>query len=190
MELIIWKLIGIRESSLAEKIEPLIEKSNITVGYRPHVPYIELKLWVNVHDKSKEEKCLNEIRKIIEPWYICDGNFNPYNEFCKINRNNILLIDKATQGLFARKLRPFLKQNETTIIGKINADIPTDKQTTLLEITEVSNEGIWAVNFNGQIQKLELPFQYRQIKSDIKDRFVCEITILTLLKKWNNNDKS
>ena len=159
MELIIWKLIGIRESSLAEKIEPLIEKSNITVGYRPHVPYIELKLWVNVHGKSKEEKCLNEIRKIIEPWYICDGNFNPYNEFCKINRNNILLIDKATQGLFARKLRPFLKQNETTtIIGKINADIPTDKQTTLLEITEVSNEGIWAVNFNSQIQKLELPF--------------------------------
>ena len=60
MELIIWKLMGISESLLAQKIEPLIDSSTITSGYRPHVPYIELKLWIEKDNKEKEQNNLDK----------------------------------------------------------------------------------------------------------------------------------
>lgn len=188
MELIIWKLLGIRESSLAEKIEGIIDNSKIISGYRPHVPYIELKLWINKTDMENEKDKLSQIRNLVDPWYISDGDFNPYSEFCRGLKKEVLLVDKATDGLFAEKIRPYLRGDEHTIIGDIDYKDNGDGSYHILEITAVAEDGYWEVNMNGDRQKLELPFKYRKIKTDLKNRFISEITILKLLGKWNNND--
>jgi len=188
MELIIWKLLGIRESSLAEMIEPIIDNSKIILGYRPHLPYIELKLWVNTADKSSQEAKISKIRSLVDPWYVSEGSFNPYEDFCSKIEKEILLVDKATDGLFAQKIRPYIKGDEHTIIGFVDQKESSVENYYKLEISELSEEAYWEVNMNGHRQKLELPFKYRKTKAELKSRYISEITILELLAKWNKND--
>ena len=182
MELIIWKLMGISESLLAQKIEPLIDSSTITSGYRPHVPYIELKLWIEKDNKEKEQNNLDKIKKLVEPWYISEGDFDPYLSFIStMKQDKLLIVDKASNGLIQNNFRPHLNSTEHSIIGEVVFDKDSYIDYTKLEISPLSDDSSWTVSLNDIKYELELPFKYKNLKAEIKERYISEMSILKII---------
>ena len=187
-ELIIWKLMGISESLLAEMIEPLVEGSELVLGYRPHVPYIELKIWIDTKRKSKYQDLISNIRKTVDPWYISHGEFNPYKELAKLVSRELILIDNASQGLFASKIRPFLRFKERTVIGDVKLDKDELPNCEVIVISDMNDDGGWTISCNGDKENLELPFKYRKINKDIMNHFVSELSVLKVLQMMDENE--
>ncbi len=44
--LLIWHTIGVSESKLGERVEAVLEGSGYLTGYRPHIPYVDIKVWI------------------------------------------------------------------------------------------------------------------------------------------------
>lgn len=68
-----WHCIGLSESRLGEIVEKALEGSGYTTGYRPHIPYVDVKVWTPSHI-NRGDAFLERLDHQISPWTIArDG---------------------------------------------------------------------------------------------------------------------
>lgn len=64
-----WTCLGVPESEVAEKVEPVIKGHGVEVGYRAQVPYVKVKVFVTPSQKSIVEG----IEAALKPWIVARG---------------------------------------------------------------------------------------------------------------------
>lgn len=69
-----WDTVGLGESQVAELTEPLVQGLNGEVGYRVHLPYVEVKLNLTRSEWARNEELLTRIESVLGPHTIArDG---------------------------------------------------------------------------------------------------------------------
>ena len=66
-----WQCLGKSESALGELVESAIEGSTLTSGYRPHIPFVEVKLWSPDEDTERNRPFMEAVEQAIKPWLVC-----------------------------------------------------------------------------------------------------------------------
>lgn len=109
-----WDTMGVGESDIASTVEEVlkkIKKKNFEVGYRVHMPYVEVKF---SYLKSNEDKLKATIENITETLKFCtvarDGD-DVINIFAKKLQafQTIYVEDQATGSFLMNRMVPFLR---------------------------------------------------------------------------------
>jgi molybdenum cofactor synthesis domain-containing protein len=112
-QLILFRTIGIGEGLIAEQVEDLIRGQDLRVGYRAHVPYVEVKLWVN-NSKAKElAPVLAAVEKALKP-HLANRNHEDAVDGLKaaLKRGlQIRILDRATHGLLQSRIQESLDRD-------------------------------------------------------------------------------
>lgn len=100
-----WLTLGFSEGHIAEKLDKLVENTNVQVGYRAAMPYIEIKL------SSTDEHEFNAMRarfiKTIAPNIVSDNHKTAkelFYDYIMTLDKSITIIDNATKGYLASQL--------------------------------------------------------------------------------------
>ena len=100
-ELVLFRTLGLGEGLIAEKTEAAISGSGLRVGYRAHLPYVEVKLWVPVRDRARHEGTIEAVKEAISPWLVGQGDgHDAADALISVVRQGarVEVIDDATCG--------------------------------------------------------------------------------------------
>ena len=110
-ELVILRCLGKPESDVAEITEAAIAGSGLRVGYRAHLPYIEVKLWVPAASRQAMQPVINKVEADLGDWIISRGKEDLADPLLQILNNTqqklrtpVEIIDGATAGFLQDRL--------------------------------------------------------------------------------------
>lgn len=138
----IWNTMGLGESEVAFQIENVIKDFDVTVGYRIHLPYIEVKISYLKSQSQNNSVLVNNIQRTLAPILVYKDKY-PYPDFFKnlfAPYPSIMLIDEMTQGGLATDLKNWVPQWENKKITYRNhgTEIALSDDAILLAVTKTS----------------------------------------------------
>ncbi|MCX7123974.1 MAG: competence/damage-inducible protein A [Gammaproteobacteria bacterium] len=101
-----WRLLGIGESNIAEKLEQLETEYNLEFAYRAHYPFIDVKLILDPYIKF-HSKILAQVEMIVQPYFVTHLNIpltQQLIDFLKHSGRTLFIEDLATKGYFLQKI--------------------------------------------------------------------------------------
>jgi molybdenum cofactor synthesis domain-containing protein len=97
-----WTLLGMPESEVAEKVEPIVKNLGLEIGYRASVPYVFLKIRGIAFSQELERKLDAEFSRYL----VGKGKVDLVTELAKLLSGQELLIqDEVTRGLLSDRLK-------------------------------------------------------------------------------------
>ncbi|HVK60287.1 MAG TPA: hypothetical protein VM432_02005, partial [Bdellovibrionales bacterium] len=166
-ELHIFRTLGPGESTIAEIVEPLIQGHGVRVGYRAHLPYVEVKLWIKRGYSANE--VLASIQRELGTSLVATGDEDLADAMISVFAGQTVAIrDGVTRGEFEARLRERLPQEFSgavsveTAFGSV-ATAPVEPVVSVglrFELHERQNKGeFWSVtvkNSSGVVCELEV----------------------------------
>lgn len=101
-----WRLLGVSESAIAEKIDPIGREFNVQFAYRASYPFIDVKLMLDPHSKN-HSKILIQVETVVKPYFASHLNLpltQQLQEFLQSNPKTFAIHDTATKGYFLQKI--------------------------------------------------------------------------------------
>ena len=113
-KLVIFRCLGRGESDVAELTEEAIKGSGLKVGYRAHMPYVEVKLWYRAGDRAKIEIYLSRVESALSTWIVNRDDEDLADGFLDLvlRGQEIHVRDYATGGLFQERLSQRLRERK------------------------------------------------------------------------------
>jgi nicotinamide-nucleotide amidase len=202
-KILILRTLGRGESEIAELTEEIIRGTLVKVGYRAHLPYVEVKLWFKERERERVQPILDKVEATLAPYLINRNDEDLADDLIKIvdAGMGLFIRDRATAGFLQERVNERLRLRQQTKV-KMGGALTIETQllawplrTTEAEVqgfgvyAEISadeNAGLWRVKLKtpqGGDQKLEvMPTPLYNLSSDRGRRFLVEQTLL-LLKK-------
>ncbi len=176
IQLLRWNCLGLSESLIAEKVEDVIRETGLVVGYRPHIPYVEVKLWIPNRIRAQHEELIQRLTYELKPWLIYQNGDDPGRQFLKVlsRFSEPVIFDLGTQGQLGMRLGSLTpKDNEDdkdtlgyTLITEISRnvdsssleDLAASDENLLLSVGPMSLSGNWQVHaqLSGSVVSKEL----------------------------------
>lgn len=105
-----WECIGISEAELAERVEAAVKDLPVLMGYRPHIPYVEIKAWISSNG-AKKNQIMENIEAVVKPYCVGRGDFDAAAAFLKTatNLGSFQVLDFCTHGFIAERLGALLR---------------------------------------------------------------------------------
>lgn len=157
----IVRTMGIGEGALASGVEEIVteaqarfrESGPLMMGYRAHVPYVEVKIWSEPHQAEALAALLAEIRKRYRSLIVNEGDADVADGFInRIVRNEMrkvrtLVCDEVTDGEFFRRIQERARERSET----------GEENRTLLEalrqdMAYFQGQGQWLKEIQGVVQ--------------------------------------
>jgi len=140
-QLLLWHCLGASESALGEIVEKALEGSGYLTGYRPHIPYVEVKVWLPADVDVQTCSYLKRLDEKISEWIIYRGEDDIAEQLVKaLNRFSAIHIeDQLTIGNLANRLGPYLR---TKPYSDLNSKLSINTgcvQPTVVEVKEALN---------------------------------------------------
>jgi len=191
-----WHLIGKSESALGELVEATIAGSTLVSGYRPHVPYIEIKIWCRESELFSNQHYLDKLNAALSPWLIGRNDEDCIDRllFRFRNYSHIIVKDSGSSGAFADRLGQAWKKIgnadlqlevhehfPSTHLGTENTPQRPGPGELILEILPVQEDGTWNIVWRSEQehrqQTLKLPYRRDPRRTDRERRFVSEMSL-------------
>ncbi|MFN8790543.1 MAG: competence/damage-inducible protein A [Bdellovibrionales bacterium] len=191
-----WDLLGLGENQVAKIVEPLVEGSGLEVGYRVHVPYVEIKLSYFQSQAAAAATYLQAVEKAVEPYCVAKNGEDVAQmagEFL-LKAPRLVFEDTVTEGWLLKRLqtplRSLMKRNGLVYSQMAHQEIlPDDWRLSVRSDSP-----------NSCILKLERPSESwleAQLSSPwtsslMQDRSKMLLTelILVELKRWSKKSSS
>lgn len=123
----IWNTMGVGESDVSYQIENLVKDYDVVVGYRVHLPYVEVKITYLKSQTEKNRPLVAAIEKTLQPILIYRNKY-PYPDFFKTffqTRPALTLIDEVTRGGIFADLKLWLDQWDKQTVAYFNHPVST-----------------------------------------------------------------
>jgi nicotinamide-nucleotide amidase len=182
-----WQCLGISESQIAELVESLIRGSSLVAGYRPHLPYIEIKIWCKASLRAKEQPLLEKLDAMLDRWTVArDDEDVLLHLLANIDDfDDIHIEDSCTLGALSHRIGQAWSMNPTATLTLNEHFSPNNnvhdirgKKKLSLIIGPISAEGEWDIWYKTdhvqKLQTLKLPYKRHPKRSRRERLFVCE----------------
>lgn len=174
----IWNTIGLGESEVAFQIEKLVKDYDVTVGYRVHLPYVEVKI---VFFKSQQEyiqPLINLIQEKLKPILVYKKKY-PYPDYFKNlfeSFQSISIVDEVSQGGIVNDLKEWISNWGSKKINYFNhvPEKAIDRTETILSSEILPNQIFFSVI------KMKMAVLVKLTSSNLNLRF--EISLEPLAK--------
>jgi nicotinamide-nucleotide amidase len=198
-----WQCLGQPEAALGELVESIIIGTDLISGYRPHLPYVEVKVWCLESRLPQNQAVLDRLDIALAPWLISRNDEDFLSRLFAIFRDfrSVHIVDQGSYGAIAERLGQawakasldLLKvhiehrwgpETNTSTVG-----IPPSSDSLALSIGPLNDQGEWTIEWWSEQQKrsktLKLPFRRDPKRFDRERRFVCEMS----LASWSRTPK-
>jgi hypothetical protein len=107
-----WSCMGKSEAALGEITEAALAGSGLLTGYRAHIPFVEVKVWVPERELKRAEPYLAKLEAILKPWAVTrNGNdlgatMVEHLAFA----DEVEIYDSATAGVLGERLGSLLRR--------------------------------------------------------------------------------
>ena len=160
-----WDTIGVGESDIAVIVEEILNGHAADVGYRVHLPYVEVKLSFFKSQESKNQKLIENLTKSLE--------------FCTVSRDGedvAKLLAKKIKHFPSITVRDELSGQFLTnrLMPSLRAYMSTNQWTfTNLEIQQSScSLDLWLKGFDGECCEIGLRTTKISIKETINSPYI------------------
>lgn len=184
------RTLGAGESAIAEIVEPIIVGSGLKVGYRAHVPYVEVKLWAKRSETVKAKAVIAAVEKAISPFIVGYGNEDLADSVLNAVSagRSVLIRDEASKGLFEERLMERIRGVGTrpvagrlTVVSSLLGEPLESAGSTVdieIRIAELEGEKTWSlgVKKTGELpRELEVkPTALYNFGTERGRRYLCE----------------
>lgn len=193
-QLKILRFMGRGESQIAEVVEEIIKDSGLRVGYRAHLPYVEVKLWFTQAESSRALDCLAKIEEALKTWLVNrdqEDVTDPLIDWLVRGKNRVKIIDAATAGVLHERLSAKLRSQKAALAIETRYDgqLPTfqaggPEKALLVRLLADESAGLWRIGVRtvaGQETVLEEKpvFNYK-VSSERARKYITERLFLVL----------
>ena len=191
-----WRCLGVSESKLGEVVEEVLKDSAYLIGYRAHMPYVDVKVWVPENRLSEFKlEWQKKLEVAIAPWLVGHDNMDTAEKFRKACplAVPIYVLDRATRGYLAKRvysesLAPGCQL--TVITSDSTSPMPSvEKGCMVVTIAANHDAGAWQVSLTGDGPHENFSEQSRYKGKIHRERLIAYIGEKTMLKliEWLAN---
>lgn len=191
-----FHIMGQTESAIAEMVEDIVRDTEITTGYRPHFPYLEVKIWLPVNEISRYQSQLLQIETILQPWL--KGKDDDDIALTLVQKlivyPEVQIFDGGSFGFLGERLGPILRHmrkdlttSEISILAEYGASSAADEwmeemfqladvDTLCLFLAPVYADHTWRIGwiYNGVSATATRNFPYASSSADRYQKFQAE----------------
>ena len=160
-----WDILGYGESEIAKWTEEALMGSGLEIGYRVHLPYVEVKVSFLKSQENATQIWIEKLNEKIGAFTVLRNGEDAAQKLCQILKRfpKIKIYDDAGSSfLFTRlemPLRPLLQKNKIAIQNFIEAEgVPMDPESLTL-FTRQQEENRVQVGFHWRGQTRETIFE-------------------------------
>lgn len=193
VELLRWQCLGLSESKLGEIVAELIQGSSLVAGYRPHIPYVEVKIWCKSSQRANEQHRIDRIDAAIAPWVmgrddedLLDRLLPHFDQF-----DEVVIDDQASLGAIAQRIGQRWtaeRKARLTVHDYFAPKAPigdlAGRNTLHLILAPLDAEGSWDICYKTSerqnLQTLKLPYRRHPSRMDRERLYVCEVSLAAL----------
>ena len=198
VELIRWQCLGLSESKLGEMVEELIQGSSLVAGYRPHLPYVEIKIWCKKSQRVQEQFTIDGIDAAIHRWVVSKGDEDVLDNLLPQFDNfaEVIIDDQASLGAIGHRIGQRWSPDTKTKLTIID-QLPSQATKSVkpfyeaegshklqLVIGPIDAEGAWDVWYKSpemkKLQSLKLPYKRNPKRMDRERLYICELSLAAL----------
>jgi nicotinamide-nucleotide amidase len=120
IQLLLWQTLGQSESAIGEITEEALRGSGLQTGYRVHLPYVEVKVWVPQSRAERSGDFVSALDQALRPWTITKGDQDVAELFlCALQglSGDLVIQDALTHGLIAERVLPLLRKPSFRALG-------------------------------------------------------------------------
>ena len=101
-----WHVMGHSESKLGEIVHEILGPTNLTVGYRPHRPYVEVKVWYEKEQLDQIREPFKRLESVLGDSLIChDDEDIAQNLLTKWQSfSKVVIVDEISEGYLNQRL--------------------------------------------------------------------------------------
>lgn len=113
VDLRLWQTLGKSEAAIGEITEGALQGSGLQTGYRVHLPYVEVKVWVPRSRAESSRLSLEALDRALEPWTVAKDNEDVAELFLRALERlpgEVVVHDALTPGLIADRAFALLRQ--------------------------------------------------------------------------------
>ena len=187
-----WDTIGVGESEVAFQVEELLKDRprnlKLEIGYRVHLPYVEVKLTFEQSDSGTWQLFLNKIENQLAPITVA-RNFEDAAEMVakKLADIDFTFYDFVSEGFLHSRLSPFLrnlprwsfKQSDTPL----SVDFFENEDDFLALIPYEEDKCIVCYSVDGRLEQIavEAPMK-SELMSERRKQYFAEMALIELKK--------
>ena len=150
--LVILRTLGKAESEVAELAEPHVAGSSLKVGYRAHMPYVEVKLWYRGSETAEALPIVGKIASELKTWLVNRDEEDVADPLIAVlgRGERIRIYDRATQGILQSRLFELIQAREPK--GKsLDLVVQTEHRLAGNPAPSAADEGFkgWIVELSG-----------------------------------------
>lgn len=196
-----WHCLGLSESALAELVEAAIAGSQLTSGYRPHFPYVEVKIWCADAAIASSAPYFAKIEAALKPWLVARDDEDCAHNFLLQLRDyeEVWIDDDASAGALADRLgqawikakleSPRLIFRERFPAKSAARDWPSPPAGVLhLSLGAMQEDGSWTIAWHSPQQRreqsLKMPFKRSSQRADRERRYITEKSLIA----WSRDE--
>lgn len=145
----VWHCLGQSESKVGELVEDALKGSGLITGYRSHMPYIHVKVWIPKNLRAEfDASWKRELEAALQPWIVGRNDFDAAKSLLEATKNipGLTVIDTATAGYLASRIfRLEPQQSPITIITTSDSNFKDKASLFLAHISADLSSGSWII---------------------------------------------
>lgn len=206
----IIRCLGLGESSVAEIVEAQILGSDCRVGYRAHMPYVEVKLWYVQSQSASATATISKVDSALRKWVVNHDDEDVADPLLAACEQRVIEIrDEVSRGVLADRLfqrvRHRGKATRLTMTTVMDATQEYDAEVALptgidLRITLQADRGAgsetperWAVLIRGSsgfyAKQIVTPIFNYKLDSERGRKFIAEKALI-VVGAWLNESQT
>ncbi|MFW7380353.1 MAG: competence/damage-inducible protein A [Oligoflexus sp.] len=190
-QLLRWQCLGHSESSIGELVESVIQGTELISGYRPHIPYVEVKIWCPLQKRDSYAPVLETLEKTLSPWLASrDDEDLAQLLLQQLSRfPRVQIYDAGSQGVLTERLgqayRRLTKPNAIVQWTEVWDQLEKGsswieevlnhaaKEQLTLAIGSLNSQGQWPLGLTYQGRRLtkDMQLPYRGSQAGRQDRY-------------------
>jgi nicotinamide-nucleotide amidase len=168
--LIRWQCLGKSEASLGEIVERVVAGKLVRTGYRPHVPFVEIKVWFQ--NNQSHDDLISAMDEALKPWCVGKDDADAWREVLELLEcatKHVRVLDLSGTGELTNRLLSLRGKSDISFAKfstsfAIEGDCHDQADGTVdIVIGEIVGD-VWRASLaaDGNIlAEVEIPFPYK-----------------------------
>lgn len=184
-----WDCLGLGEATAPTLVEPFVKNTTAELGYRVHMPYLEIKFSFFKSELEKLQLHIDKIEEVLKPYTITRNGTDILQSLDKIlgQAEHLFVCDEITQGLLLARLQTIRKTNFTYTTDKSLPAHGMSWQIHCLSINEFEFE-LKLVSPAKKIftRGISSPYSQAQQMSERRRQYFSEMALITAVQHWRD----
>ena len=184
-----WDALGLGEATAPTLLEHLVQGAKADLGYRVHMPYLEIKLAFYKSELENMKPYIEKIEQALKPYTISRNGADILTSLQNIlaKATHLFVCDEVTQGILLSRLQSLRKSDFTYTTDKSLTAHGMSWQIHCHFMNEFEYELVLVSPAKKEFkQVIASPYSRVQQMSERRRQYFSEMALITAVQNWRD----